>query len=582
MTMPARAWNWIVPVALLFGFASSVVTHYEPNTFLHGDGAFYANMNRSLLDGTLQQRDYQPASWYEDQLGWNHTMDQAWSNISLGGDGGLGIEAPTLMPIVATLFYLPLSYGGLLLFNVLALVLALTGAHRLASRYATPAVAAAVTLTVATLPIFTRNAYAYSNDVFYAALVIWAYELFFRGRIGLAGLLFGLSIWAKATNALLGLPLGVGLLAQRRWRDAAWLAGMTAAPVSVHLAMNAYMFGGPFTSAYNRVLVMEDGRKAIADVREVFDREFFEGLHDLWGNGYEGLAKNAWLLVPAVPAIALLWRRQRLLCLALGWGLLTYAGIFAPYKYTYARFFMPLALLLVAPAALLTVKSLGVADAALGIRRSRWAVVVGLLWLGLVSYERAPADVWTASDHIAEAKVTRGTGAQAMRCDYFNLRHMKWECLMMDHAFWQRWGLAVGSQCQFEYRATDTAENTPAVNANPGSDKTKSPKPLAGQGRRRLWLHPNPGVERKIVFRPPPGDLFIRYGLGNKSRYRWAKLQIRAGDGPAQTLQVDGIGKLYETTIAASTRGETLEIIVPNQPHDWRQLCVSVRVVAPH
>ncbi|HAN31367.1 MAG TPA: hypothetical protein DCQ06_07200, partial [Myxococcales bacterium] len=129
-----RHCNWIVPAVLLFGLGSSVLLDYESNTFLHGDGSFYATMNRSLLDGTLQQRDYQPVSWYEDKLGWNHHMDPGWSNVSLGGDGKTWYpKHPTLMPIVATVFFVPLGYAGLLLFNLLALVIGLTGAYRLSS-----------------------------------------------------------------------------------------------------------------------------------------------------------------------------------------------------------------------------------------------------------------------------------------------------------------------------------------------------------------------------------------------------------------------------------------------------------------
>ncbi len=535
---------------------------YESNTFLHGDGSFYATMNRSLLDGTLQQRDYQPVSWYEDKLGWNHHMDPGWSNVSLGGDGKTWYpKHPTLMPIVATVFFVPLGYAGLLLFNLLALVIGLTGAYRLSSRYVDRSVAMAVTLALASLPMFTRNAYAYSNDVFYGALVVWGYEWFFAGRIRLAGLLLGMSIWAKATNAVIGLPLGVGLLAQRRWRDAAWLAAMTALPVSIHLAMNAWMFGSPLTSSYNRVLVMIGGKQALSDVKDSFGRPFVEGIEALWKHKHEGLRSNAWMLVPSVAGIALVWRRNRLLCLSLVWGLAAYFALFIPYEYTYARFFLPWALLLFVPMSLMVAELLRLSAPLKAVNPKLWLAVGLALWAGLSIATRLKSTHWTASEHITEAQVFRGDGNHKSRCDYFNLRHMKWECAMVDREVWQRWGLPVANQCEFD-----------------AMSNTKLPME---HGNDWMWVHPNPRISKKMIIKPPPGDLLIRYGLANKSQYKFATLQVRPGKDAAETWRVEGVGKIHQQLIAASKRGQSLELTVPRQAHDWRHLCVAVRVSPP-
>lgn len=567
-------WNLLVPLALLVGFASSVIADYEPNTFLHGDGSFYATMNRSLLDGTLVQRGYQPASWYEDKLGWNHHIDPGWSNIAVGKDGTWYPKHPTLMPILATPLFALLGYDGLLLFNLLALVAGLWGAFRLAARWAPPRVAAVTVLAMATLPIFTRNAYAYSNDVLYGALVVWGYDLFFRKRVGWAGLLLGLSIWAKATNGVLGLPLGLALLVQRRWRDAAWMAGMTALPVLVNLGMNAAMFGSPLVSAYNRVLVMEGGKQAISDVKDSFGRGFWPGVQALWSDPHEGFRTNALLLLPSLAGLAPLARRAPLLTAALAWGLPVYFALFIPYEYTYARFFLPWALLLMAPMAVLVARGLDGLDWAwerwgrdLAARRhalTAAVAVVALITVGAAVARRTPPSPWRAADHVTEAKVLRGEGRAAKRCDYFNLRHMKWECAMLDRDVWQRWGLAVGKECRFDRMAGAKAGQPRGFDA----------------GDDWLWMHPNPGVARSLTLTPPPGRLLVRYGLAKKSRFSNVKLLLDAGPSKRpQTLNVHGVGQIHELTLPADQRGASLTFTVPEQPHDWRHLCVAVRVL---
>ena len=474
------------------------------------------------------------------------------------------------MPILATPAFALFGYIGLLGFNVAMLVLGLWGGFRLARRWVPEPVAAATVLAMATLPIFTRNAYAYSNDVMYAAMVAWGYERWFCGKMASAGLLLGLSIWAKATNGILGLPLGVALLVGRRWRDAAWMAGATALPVGAFLVQNAVMFGSPLTTAYHRVLVMTGGVQTISNVADSFGRDLQAGTAALWADHHEGLRRNALLLMPAMLGLVPLWRRSRTLTLALAFGLVCYAALYIPYEYTYARFFLPWALLLLTPLALLVELGTTVATRATWLwapARRRWSVpVLALVACGMslgLLMSRAPSPQWTAADHIAQAKVVRGEGAQAIPCDYYNLRHLKWECAIREPEVWQRWGLAVGDECRF------SRLSAPATPTNAGPDL----------GDDWLWVHPNAHTAKSIAFTAPPGDVLVRYGLGDRSKFRSATLVVSSDSGAIETMQTHDIGTIHAVHIPAGKRGSTIRIDVPAQTHDWRHLCVAVRVL---
>src|SRR5688572_28499678 len=68
--------------------AGAIVQRWEPNKWLHGDGAFYMNVARGLIERrTLEQSQLHPRSWYERPMGWNHSLDAAWSNVAIGRNG---------------------------------------------------------------------------------------------------------------------------------------------------------------------------------------------------------------------------------------------------------------------------------------------------------------------------------------------------------------------------------------------------------------------------------------------------------------------------------------------------------------
>ena len=551
---PPLSTNVVALLLLALAVAAPIAERYAPHTFLHGDGAFYALTNRALLEGTLDQQELQPRSWYEGQLGWNRDLDQSWSNVSLGSGGEWYPKHPVLLPLLSTPLYGLAGHTGLLLFNALMTLALLWLAWRFACRWADRWVALGATLLAAALPIFTKSAYAYSNDVLYAGLVLGGLEAFASRRVTLSGALLGLAIWAKPTNVVFGVPLGLWLLAQRRWREAARMAGAAAVPVACVLALNAAMFGSPFTTPYDRILVTEGGEQALASVRDAFNQPVLEGMWRVVGAD-GGLWEHAHLLLVGLAGALLVLRRAPWAVALLFTWLAGWLVFYGTYDYRYARFFLPLAGVAVAPLAVLLEGAVGLVSRSLA--PAPWARVgaiaaASVVALGLGLGLTRGGGPWRAVDAVTDARVTRTAGGREVPCDYFNPNHERWECARKERESWAYWGAALGDRC----RMGDAA------------------------GDGWLWLHvPRQAAKRIAWSDVPPGDLRIRFGLADRSRYAGVSLRVLDGDEPLAELVTAGPGVVREHLVPASQRRSgRLAIEVPEQPHDWRQLCLDIEL----
>lgn len=541
-------------------FALTTYAAYQPYSFLHGDSAFYATVNRSLLDGHLDQHAYQPMSWYDQRLSWNDEMDAGWSNIALGRRGEYWPKHPLLLPILATPFYALFGYDGLLLANVLMFVSTLWLAYRIAARWCRPEAAALTVVVLAGMPIFTRVAYSYSNDILYSMLGVAGVERFLAGKFGFSGLLFGLAIVSKPTTAILALPFGAWLVWRRlrhpereTWRPAVQMLTWAAPPVLAWLAANWWMFGSPLTTSYNRIIVRHEGHQALFDIAAKFHRPWRQGLKEVFFAPYEGLVENAWLSFAGVLGLPFLVRAAPLLAVALVGSMVGFLWFYVPFEYTYARFFLPWAALLAVPLALL-VDRIGEAAAKVRARQPRrmvWLAAVVVLVAGATWLRHRDTHRWHAVGAITQASVTRNPGAQAVPCDYFNPSIQKWECAAVEADAWQRWGLAMGDQCQF-------------VDGKVGQHGW-------------LWLHPNPGAAKRITWNNvPPGPLRVRYGLAPSSRLHGVRLQILDGGAVAQEVTLGDVGQIHEVVLPR--HGTQVGLEVPAQANEWRQLCADLIV----
>lgn len=545
--------------ALLLAMLAIVWAKWEPYTYLHGDGTFYANINKSLAnDASLDQSAYHPHSWLEDDLGWNKNLDQGWSNVSLGADGRWLPKHSWVLPLFSTPFYVLFGLPGLLAFHVLMMALVLLAGYHVAATFLPRGVAAAATLLVATQPIISGDIYSYNNDAFYSAFLLagtWAY---LRGRLPVAGLLFGVAVWAKLTNVLYVAPFAVHLLWQRDPRAIGRALGTFMIPIAVFLGSNWMLFGGPLTTSYDRILVREDGQLTTEGISERFEEPMKEGLKRVLTDEGQGLIPRVPLLVLAIPgAFLLLVRRETR---ALGASFLVIGAAFlllhAKYFYTYARFFLPVAGLSILPLGALLAALGGPRIAALGrLLRPRvdgslnpaflGALVLGgsvLAWLsGLALPDRAPH--YRLSDHIEDARLTQGN----TRCDYFNNIHQKFEC-PGDPGDDFYWGRSLGEgQCVF-----------------------------GEEPQTMLWLHPpRRGRDRTLTFTDvPAGRLVLRYGLAETSKHADVRFEVRVNDVEVPLPKITEIGALHRHEHPAAQDTNTVSITV-HRPTDWRHLCLD-------
>ena len=552
----------MIAALLLFCGAVAWGSH-QPYTFLHGDGAFYANTNRSLWnDFSLDQGSYHPRSWLEDDLSWNKNLDQGWSNVSLGRDGRWLPKHSIVLPMFATPFYALFGLNGLLVFHVLMMVSFLFFAWKVASRFAPPAVAAAATLLMAAQPIVSGDIYAYNNDVFYSAFLMAGAWAFYSDRLRWSGLLFGIAVWAKLTNVLFVLPFGVAIL----WR---WdLTVLKRAlipfmlPIGVFLLSNLWLYGSPTTTSYDTILVRENGQLTTESVKQRFSEPMKDGLKRVLSHERQGLTKTAPLLLLTIlclPALLFLPGGRGLLGGFIAVGL-AFLLMHAKYHYTYSRFFLPVAGLAVAPlaAGLATLTSdrlLTWADMFHPRLRGRWnplfllAIVAGfacLMWMRSLLLPDRP-DHWTMAGQIEKAHVT----LDGKRCDYFNNLHQKFEC-HGDRGSDFFWGHAMGEQCTF-----------------------------GGVPQPMLWLHPPArGRERRIAWEDVPGSEYfeLTYGLAETSRHNNVTLELWL-NGVKQSLPaVKKRNLLYRHRIGPGALKKSknhAELVVKAPPVDWRHLCVD-------
>jgi len=545
----------MVALALFLSFAAVAATAYEAYTFLHGDGAFYANINKSLAhDLSLDQGKYHPRSWLEEDLGWNKTIDQGWSNVSLGADGQWLPKHSFVMPLFSTPLYVLFGLNGLLLFQLLMMTVGMFAAYKVAvSLLPRPAALAAV-LVLAAQPIVAGDIYSYNNDAFYTALLMCGAWAFVVQRWGISGLFFGLAVWAKITNLLFVAPFAVAVLWRRDLRLIARAVIPFLVPLILFAASNWVLFGAPTTTSYHVVLVRHDGLLQTESISKRFEEPFTPGLKRILTDDFQGLNHKApllWLTLPGILAL-LAYRRTRPAALAYAAVLGAFVVLHTRYDFTYARFFLPVAMLGAVP--------IGGLFHMLGDpKRPRVTLLIGagiavaLLGWGLVS---APSsgDGYRLSDHVEDAVVMQGK----VPCDYFNNARQKFECMSdsgRGHTFF--WGRALGDdQCVFDE-----------------------------EPRRMLFLHPPVGREksRHITFPAVPAGkkLVITYGLADSSQHDDIRFRITVNGTAIKLPAIEKRGELVTHTVEPSPLTEeknTVEIKVRTPPAHWRHLCVEAVV----
>lgn len=317
-------------------------------SFLVGDCPYYRATLLSLLadhdldlKNNLERRQYAPSS-----------------NVAQGERGEWYPKHTILMPISAIPFYKLWRDRGLLIFNLTQLSLVLMLIWQGARRYTSTAVATALTLYCGFGTCLRASAYNFAPDIYSTLLVLGGVVALLSRRAALGGMILGFAVWAKWTN-LVFLPVaGLFVLCLRQPKPVLRFGVCAALPIAGLLALNQHMFGSPFVTPYDRVLIREHGKMVLeASHRTFFNEPFWSGLWTQLTDPNLGLFVGCPAVLLAPFGAALLFRRAPLEAGLITLATLAQLAVFAKYEQWWASSYGPrflltsvaLSALLVAP-----------------------------------------------------------------------------------------------------------------------------------------------------------------------------------------------------------------------------------------
>jgi hypothetical protein len=542
-------WRCLVFATALLILGSEAAGRYSPYRWLYADGSFYYNIVRGLVShGSLDQSHIHPRTWFNGKLGWNYNLTDDWSNISVGSDGTWYPKHAFLMPLLSVPFYLAFGPVGTLLFNVLCGAVTALLSAELGTRFTRRPAASLIAIGMTGMPAIVRQAYGFNNDVFYSALVVGA-AIYVADRASWrAGIVAGFSVLAKITNVIFLFPYTLWLAFDRDLKQILRFAVGCSLGIGVAALANWVMFGAPWTTPYQRVLIVHDGAQEIQSHFRLFSRDFDQGLSAIWNQLRHTFP--AYLIAFAgcgAWALRKKWAEALAFSLALTLPLL----FFAKYSWYREEFLDPCFALSVAPLCALPGLFLPPrAEPPISPRLWKLGLISGAAALGLLALGREAIALTTPQNTLfqllPEAEVFLGD----IPCDYYNNQVDRWECSGFDR----------GQEWSFTGRTLDHL-------------------PVFGDvARPMIDLNPNPsGQPRRLLFHPRwQSKLRLEYGIPDGAPGGLpVDFIVRLGDRELLHEAVDGPG-LHEVTLDTPAEGhETLELIVTGTATAQRQFFVN-------
>jgi 4-amino-4-deoxy-L-arabinose transferase-like glycosyltransferase len=307
----------------LVSFASEVQGRYKGDpSWLIGDCVTYRAIVRGITD--QHTLDQSVTGWdrtrYVEGHGQNVLLQN--STVALTTDGRLVPKHPVLFAAVLVPPYALAREWGLLAFNVLQcglLVLLVYWLAKLTSGERPALIAACVFLAFG---IIRNYSYNVSPDCFGAVLALGGLVLVWTPgagpvRLALGGALMGLALWMRPLNLVILaglLPALVAAIHARKLLPALrWPAVGFAVTAGAYLLLDAWWFGSPFVTSYDRIVVMKDGVRSLATTRDCLNRPFFASLAPTFFDPAHGFFQTApwWpvFLVALVPLGRPSWPR---------------------------------------------------------------------------------------------------------------------------------------------------------------------------------------------------------------------------------------------------------------------------------
>ncbi len=275
------------------------------DSFLNGDCPYYAATAISLVDdGDWDIRNQLPGELKGHE-----------GFFALSKNGRIVPKHSTLLPIMSIPLYLCFGTPGFLATNLIVVFTLMIGVARLAG--SGPGARLLALGAYVSTP-FHAYTYSFSIDILGTALLVWSFVCAQQKRPVLCGLLAGLAVWAKVYLAILLLPL-VLIIIPQGWRATLRCAAAAFVGVLPMLVINAYLFGSPVMTGYDRDARIAPGGYTLTEHYSRFNQPVLAGLGNLLFDRRIGMLYTAplWFLWPLGLCIA--WRvgsRPDRLCLA--------------------------------------------------------------------------------------------------------------------------------------------------------------------------------------------------------------------------------------------------------------------------
>lgn len=302
----------VVAFTLLLAYVPHILSqNVLSHSFLKGDCYYYKTMIVSMLqDGDLVMNNNIGAE-----------IDPLNGFLALGKDDDLERlvpKHPILMPALSLPFFAVFGSVGLLLFNVLVIIAVFLVVYLIARLFFDTWIAAGTSILFGVATLFLNYSYNYSPDAFATLVLLAGVYCAFRRLHWAAGLLLGLSIFAKLPN----LPLVAVVAVYVAW-DHLLRAGAAdrrrgvvrlivfAACIGIALVplawSNHLLYGAPWIFGYHREITAA----GLDDHTGNFNQPFVSGFIRLLIDGEHGLLTTNPILLVSGVGLTLVWRRSR-------------------------------------------------------------------------------------------------------------------------------------------------------------------------------------------------------------------------------------------------------------------------------
>ena len=288
--------RWTIIILMSLAYFSKVLIFGEMNpnrAWNKGDAYFYHFISNSLIeDGDLDLTN-------------NHgpiPLDQG--DFALSQHGYPTAKQSPLMSVIAMPLRLLFGPVGSLWFNILCSMGIVLLLYQLLNIWVSPVSSLLASLIVGLGSVLFRYAFNFSPDVFSCLILLSLIVVTFRQHWYLIGLFAGLAISAKIGNIIVVAPVlgyALWLLRSKHYSESLTILFKMSMVFLLVLApfliYNNWLFGSPFTTGYQAILIASQGVNTTISHTSDFNQPIFTGLITLFFNDRNGIAFDNWIIL---------------------------------------------------------------------------------------------------------------------------------------------------------------------------------------------------------------------------------------------------------------------------------------------